>query len=81
MAAFSRNPGLWNALIPKCDGLVAKATKACPAKSRIIPNQRVKSKKAKGKRGQRRLTPGLRLCLCALPVQGQARSDWSALVN
>ncbi len=39
--------GLWNALIPKCNSLVANV---CPAKSRIIPNQRRKSKKAKGKR-------------------------------
>ena len=46
---------LWNALIPKCNGLVAKA---CPAKSRIIPNQRRKSKKAKGKDNV------LRVCVC-----------------
>jgi hypothetical protein len=38
---------LWNALIPNCNGLVANP---CPAKSRIIPNRRRKSKKAKGKR-------------------------------
>jgi hypothetical protein len=38
--------GLWNPLIPKHNALVAKP---CPAKSRIIPNQRGKSKKAKGR--------------------------------
>jgi hypothetical protein len=35
---------LWNPWIPKCNSLVAKA---CPAKSRIIPNPPRKSKKAK----------------------------------
>jgi hypothetical protein len=51
-AAFHETSGLWNALIPKYDALVAKArAKACPAKSRIIQNRRAKSKKAKGKPG------------------------------
>jgi hypothetical protein len=39
-------PSLWKLWIPKGHTLVANA---CPAKSRIIPNQRCKSKKAKGK--------------------------------
>jgi len=47
-ACVQQTQSCWNALIPKGDGLVAKA---CPAKSRIIPNQCRKSKKAKGKRG------------------------------
>jgi hypothetical protein len=51
MVRFCDTQGLWNLLIPKCDGLVAKPLKACPAKSRIIPNHCDKSKKAKGKRG------------------------------
>lgn len=39
-------PSLWKRWIPKGNSLVANAN---PAKSRIIPNQHRKSKKAKGK--------------------------------
>ncbi|HVQ39903.1 MAG TPA: hypothetical protein VMS31_20350, partial [Pyrinomonadaceae bacterium] len=49
---------LWKLWIPKGNRLVANA---CPAKSRIIPNQHRKSKKAKGKRANPKL-PGSPLC-------------------
>jgi hypothetical protein len=59
-AASHQTQGLWKALIQIRNGLVAKANKACPAKSRIIPNRGCKSKKAKGKRanlGSARFSP------------------------
>jgi hypothetical protein len=54
---------LWKLWIPKGNGLVANA---CPAKSRIIPNQHRKSKKAKGKPANMEL-PSLPFALCSCP--------------
>jgi ABC-type Fe3+-citrate transport system substrate-binding protein len=71
-AASHQTQGLWKALIQICNGLVAKANKACPAKSRIIPNAGCKSKKAKGKRANL-VAPGSRLCPLPLLWLNQMR--------
>jgi hypothetical protein len=69
-------PSLWKRWIPKGNCLVANA---CPAKSRIIPNQHRKSKKAKGKWANQRNCPGLpfALFLPSAEPEGEIKTRFS----
>ncbi len=69
---FHETQELWNALIPKCNALVAKPI---PAKSRIIPNQWRKSKKARGNGANGGKYPVPPLHLVPLPSVGRRRRN------